>query len=337
MARPRIRLRIPSPLIHRKLWRFLGLFSSLVGLICYALSSSFRQLFGEWNSFKLIIYCVVSLCITSLFLFSQKLRLSRSFLLKVHLGFLVLMITTFYSFFSDKSVRGKPDIFSLISCASFSLMSLSLSKHTNLGFEGDLLTFFLGCLTVQLMKVHLMLGFLAAIFCYFIIVLRSRPCPNQSQIEATQAQDHQSVSQIEMEIDSVREIDDTGNGPQSQILQTMSGDEYNWKKYEVKQVKGSEKQMSFYKCSIPKCPVKKRVESYVNGQICDVVYKGTHNHGKPITKERNSSFETLYATNASNQPFKAFFFDRTPYQPLQNHENEQLDPTDSSESSSVSV
>lgn len=343
MDRLRIGLQIQNRLLHLKLWRLLGLFSSFVGFLSYAVSSTFHQLFGQWSSLKLIIYCVVSLSITSLFLFSQKLRLSRSMLIKIHLGFLFLILTTFYSFFYDKSIKGKPDLFSFISCASFALMSLSLSKFTNLGFEGDLLNFFLGCLIVQLMKLHLVLGFIAAIFCYFIIVLRHRPRPSHDHQSHTGhiigAQDHQfPVAQIEMEIDgTVREMNhDSSSDNPLLTLQTRFDDHddgYNWKRYEAKHVRGSEKQVSFYKCSIPNCPVRKRVERNGNEQVCEVVYKGTHNHGMHwLTMKRNSSFEALYA----NQPLKAFFFDENPYQQLQTCDNEELDRGDSPEHSSVS-
>lgn len=249
------------------------------------------------------------------------------------------MLTTFYSFFYDKAIKGKKlDRFSLISCASFALMSLSLSKQTNLGFEGDLLNFFLGCLTVQLMKVHLMLGFIAAIFCYFVIVVRSRRSSPESQTKAIQAhQQDQSQLQLVLEIDAtVRETDNSSDRLSQTLLRRRSDDDgYKWKKYEVKQVKGSEKQMSFYKCSIPSCPIRKRIERHLDGKVTQAVYKGTHNHHKPrVTIERNSSFETLYA----NQPLlKALFSDETPYQPLETRDEEQLDLVDSPENSSISV
>ncbi|MED6157494.1 hypothetical protein PIB30_023692 [Stylosanthes scabra] len=78
-----------------------------------------------------------------------------------------------YSFFLDKDVNGKPDVYSLISCASFAVMSLCLSKQIHFGFEVDLLYFFLGALIVQLMKIHLFLGIFGVGFSYFLIILRS--------------------------------------------------------------------------------------------------------------------------------------------------------------------
>ncbi|KAJ4825971.1 hypothetical protein Tsubulata_007733 [Turnera subulata] len=68
-----------------------------------------------------------------------------------------------------------------------------------------------------------------------------------------------------------------------------SYDGYNWRKYGQKQVKGSEYPRSYYKCTHPNCPVKKKVERSFDGQIAEIVYKGEHNHAKPLPPKRNSS------------------------------------------------
>lgn len=65
-------------------------------------------------------------------------------------------------------------------------------------------------------------------------------------------------------------------------------DGYNWRKYGQKQVKGSEYPRSYYKCTHPNCPVKKKVERSFDGQIAEIVYKGEHNHSKPQPPKRNS-------------------------------------------------
>lgn len=71
--------------------------------------------------------------------------------------------------------------------------------------------------------------------------------------------------------------------------QRRSDDGYNWRKYGQKQVKGSENPRSYYKCTYPNCPTKKKVERSVDGQITEIVYKGNHNHPKPQSTRRNSS------------------------------------------------
>jgi len=68
-----------------------------------------------------------------------------------------------------------------------------------------------------------------------------------------------------------------------------SYDGYNWRKYGQKQVKGSEYPRSYYKCTHPNCPVKKKVERTFDGQIAEIVYKGEHNHQKPQPPKRSSS------------------------------------------------
>ncbi|KAJ4891814.1 WRKY transcription factor 44 [Raphanus sativus] len=60
-----------------------------------------------------------------------------------------------------------------------------------------------------------------------------------------------------------------------------SEDGYKWKKYGQKQVKGSGSPRSYYRCTHPKCPVKKRVERSMGGQVSEIVYQGEHNHFKP--------------------------------------------------------
>ncbi|XP_062231120.1 probable WRKY transcription factor 26 [Phragmites australis] len=67
-------------------------------------------------------------------------------------------------------------------------------------------------------------------------------------------------------------------------------DGYNWRKYGQKQVKGSENPRSYYKCTYHSCSMKKKVErSLADGRITQIVYKGAHNHPKPLSTRRNSS------------------------------------------------
>ncbi|CAO2162881.1 unnamed protein product [Urochloa humidicola] len=58
-------------------------------------------------------------------------------------------------------------------------------------------------------------------------------------------------------------------------------DGYNWRKYGQKQVKNSEHPRSYYKCTHPNCPVKKKVERSQEGHITEIVYKGSHSHPLP--------------------------------------------------------
>ncbi|CAL0304401.1 unnamed protein product [Lupinus luteus] len=79
------------------------------------------------------------------------------------------------------------------------------------------------------------------------------------------------------------------NAFQSVRQQRKSEDGYNWRKYGQKQVKGSENPRSYYKCTHPNCSMRKKVERCLDGQITEIVYKGSHNHPKPQSNRRTSS------------------------------------------------
>lgn len=74
--------------------------------------------------------------------------------------------------------------------------------------------------------------------------------------------------------------------PQSSSLNVdkPADDGYNWRKYGQKQVKGSEFPRSYYKCTHPNCPVKKKVERSLDGHVTAIIYKGEHNHQRPNPK-----------------------------------------------------
>ena len=74
--------------------------------------------------------------------------------------------------------------------------------------------------------------------------------------------------------------------PQAMIVDKPVDDGYNWRKYGQKQVKGSEFPRSYYKCTHPNCPVKKKVERSLEGQVTEIIYKGQHNHQKPPPNRR---------------------------------------------------
>ncbi|KAL3826177.1 hypothetical protein ACJIZ3_022206 [Penstemon smallii] len=85
--------------------------------------------------------------------------------------------------------------------------------------------------------------------------------------------------------------------------QKKSDDGYNWRKYGQKQVKGSENPRSYYKCTFPNCPTKKKVERNLDGHITEIVYKGSHNHPKPQSTRRSSSNNSnTFLENAKFEP-----------------------------------
>ncbi|XP_010509125.1 PREDICTED: probable WRKY transcription factor 33 [Camelina sativa] len=82
--------------------------------------------------------------------------------------------------------------------------------------------------------------------------------------------------------------------------QRKGEDGYNWRKYGQKQVKGSENPRSYYKCTFQNCPTKKKVERSLEGQITEIVYKGSHNHPKPQSTRRSSSSSSTFHSAVYN-------------------------------------
>nr|AKA27920.1 WRKY protein [Salvia miltiorrhiza] len=76
--------------------------------------------------------------------------------------------------------------------------------------------------------------------------------------------------------------------PANFAVDKPTDDGYNWRKYGQKQVKGSEFPRSYYKCTHPSCPVKKKVERSLDGQITEIIYKGQHNHPQPSKRPKDS-------------------------------------------------
>ncbi|MED6107976.1 hypothetical protein PIB30_019203 [Stylosanthes scabra] len=152
-------------MIRKETWRLVaGIASSVVGLLCYALSSSFNDLFGSWKWWNIILYITFSLMVL-LLVSSAKSWQNLSFLHhKAHVTMYLFMgSTTIYSFFSDRSQKGKPDAFNLVSCAAFAIMSFSC------GFT-ELVYFFSALVTSQLMKIDLLFGFTGMCFSYFLVI-----------------------------------------------------------------------------------------------------------------------------------------------------------------------
>ena len=166
-------IKIQSLLHQPKVWRFVCFSSSIVGLVCYAFNSFFNHLIRNWSWWKIFLYMLFSLLISLSTLFAKTWEYSNSRCLEAHVAFSTLLVTSVYSFFLDKYVKEKPDVYSLVSSVAFAIMSLGLSRLSHLGFEVDLLYFFCGLLTVQLMKIKLWLVIVGGAFSYSLILLRS--------------------------------------------------------------------------------------------------------------------------------------------------------------------
>ncbi|PWA94968.1 DNA-binding WRKY [Artemisia annua] len=91
------------------------------------------------------------------------------------------------------------------------------------------------------------------------------------------------------------DADQRTSGDIANANSASADDGYNWRKYGQKQVKGSEYPRSYYKCTHPNCPVKKKVERSHEGHITEIIYKGAHNHPKlgPNRRSGNGSSGVL--------------------------------------------
>ncbi|KAK3135295.1 hypothetical protein QOZ80_5BG0417200 [Eleusine coracana subsp. coracana] len=85
--------------------------------------------------------------------------------------------------------------------------------------------------------------------------------------------------------------------PQQSRRSSSDNDGYNWRKYGQKQMKGSENPRSYYKCTFPGCPTKKKVERSPEGQVTEIVYKGAHNHPKPTHTTRRGGAAAASASS----------------------------------------
>lgn len=84
-------------------------------------------------------------------------------------------------------------------------------------------------------------------------------------------------------------------------IERPSDDGYNWRKYGQKHVKGSEFPRSYYKCTHPSCPTKKKIERSLDGHVTEIVYKGLHNHNKPQPSRRMGAAAAAAAAAARHE------------------------------------
>ncbi|CDY36419.1 BnaC05g10200D [Brassica napus] len=112
--------------------------------------------------------------------------------------------------------------------------------------------------------------------------------PPSSQVSSVQPQNPTTAP----DSSAPRETSDTTiiehRSQQPLNVDKPADDGYNWRKYGQKQVKGSEFPRSYYKCTNPGCPVKKKVERSLDGQVTEIIYKGQHNHEPPQNTRRGN-------------------------------------------------
>ncbi|KAL4396114.1 hypothetical protein HN51_000633 [Arachis hypogaea] len=196
---------------QERLWRLVTVASALIGLICYALSSSFNHLFGNWKPWKIIFYALFSSITFLVALLAkdwkhsrilrflarkwQRLRILR---FRSVTTFLVMLSTTVFSFFSDRATAmvAKPDAYSVVSSIAFSTMSLSW--NVPFVFE-ELMYFFIGIFIAQMMKIKLLLGFSVGTVISFCFVILHSHVDARDPIERVGIQDQHPQVAIDLE------------------------------------------------------------------------------------------------------------------------------------------
>nr|WAJ60198.1 WRKY family protein 6 [Heracleum moellendorffii] len=117
--------------------------------------------------------------------------------------------------------------------------------------------------------------------------LKSEYSLNGSRNKPTASESKEEIKPLKTMVAAENSIECKNKLPSTNTLDRPSYDGYNWRKYGQKQVKGSEYPRSYYKCTHPNCPVKKKVEKSSDGQIAEIVYQGEHIHSKPQLLKRN--------------------------------------------------
>nr|AVK70094.1 transcription factor WRKY33 [Brassica napus] len=117
----------------------------------------------------------------------------------------------------------------------------------------------------------------------------SAPTTTATNSSIFQSQEQERKNQSDQWSQTLNNSNNQQAGSYNGREQRKGEDGYNWRKYGQKQVKGSENPRSYYKCTFPSCPTKKKVERSLEGQITEIVYKGSHNHPKPQSTRRSSS------------------------------------------------
>ncbi|XP_076904027.1 putative WRKY transcription factor 26 [Bidens hawaiensis] len=133
------------------------------------------------------------------------------------------------------------------------------------------------------------------------------------------------------------ETSNNNNNFNNQHMQKKSEDGYNWRKYGQKQVKGSENPRSYYKCTYPNCNMKKKLETNLEGQITEIVYKGSHNHPKPQSTRRSSSSSASNDLQMSQLASSNHEVHDYLDQSYASHGSGQVDSVATPENSSISV
>lgn len=119
---------------------------------------------------------------------------------------------------------------------------------------------------------------------------------SSAKTEAVVQQKNASPPDLENSNNKSAEVPESGKSAAYVATDKPANDGYNWRKYGQKHVKASEFPRSYYKCTYPNCPVKKKVERSLDGCVSEITYKGQHSHDPPIPTKREK--ESLVSDNS---------------------------------------
>ncbi|XP_028781310.1 uncharacterized protein LOC114737527 [Neltuma alba] len=145
------------------IWDFVASVSAINGLVCFALGDVYKKSFGKLGMGGLVIYLSVGLIVCMLIWLTRKIKVEEGF--QVPVLSLVFGLTCLASTILDMLGSGKADVFSIISYGSFALMSLSVSRKSELGFETGFSSFFLSLFASQFPKINRLLTPIAIVLC----------------------------------------------------------------------------------------------------------------------------------------------------------------------------
>ncbi|KAJ0240408.1 WRKY transcription factor 3 [Hirschfeldia incana] len=130
------------------------------------------------------------------------------------------------------------------------------------------------------------------------------PSPTQQQQEETSSEPmSQLPAPVQRETMEVS-VYEHRSSSHPQTADKPTDDGYNWRKYGQKQVKGSDFPRSYYKCTHPSCPVKKKVERSKDGQVTEIIYKGQHSHEPPQNKTKRDNNNGSYRSSDAATQFQ---------------------------------
>ncbi|XP_057874091.2 probable WRKY transcription factor 3 isoform X2 [Cryptomeria japonica] len=169
---------------------------------------------------------------------------------------------------------------------------------------------------------------------------RQVPGNTRSQDASLDAAPLQSVSleqqQERQTSNQLSEVNQNTLVPQH-VIERRSDDGYNWRKYGQKHVKGSEYPRSYYKCTHPSCPTKKKVERSLDGQVTEIVYKGVHNHPKPQPSRRTGAARVAHEEGETTVGSAATIKVEDPSSTPPGQTSSHLESADTPEHSSISA